>query len=231
MLMIKDKKYPKKYFENAAWSHGDFVCGIDEVGRGCLAGPLVVSACILPIDTSYPLLKDSKIMAEDEREKAFKWIDKNCFHSSAVVSPFIIDKVNIYQATIFGMRKAFFQLVETLPFEYQKLKYLVIDAVPLTLEKCYLHKNLEIYNFPKGESISTSIAAASIVAKVFRDNLMKEVSEVVSQFGFESHKGYGTKQHWTALEQFGPSLLHRSTYLSSLNKKECDDEQQQQLIF
>jgi ribonuclease HII len=223
--------YPKKYFEKAAWEKDCFVCGIDEVGRGCLAGPLVVAACILPQNTNYLLLKDSKIMTAEEREKAFVWIAKNCFYSTAIVSPSVIDKINIYQATIHAMRKAFMQLIETLPFDYAKLKYLLIDAVPLMFEKCYLHRDLEIYNFPKGETISTSIAAASIVAKVFRDKLMDDLAVIIPQFGFESHKGYGTKQHMQALKQHGSSILHRESFLSGLRKDESNDEQQQRLIF
>ena len=225
------KKIPKQFFEKTAWEKGLFLCGMDEVGRGCLAGPVVVASCILPHNADYSLLKDSKILTKEEREKAFSWISKRCFFSTSVISPNIIDKVNIYQATILGMHKAFTQLLEVLPFESQLLKYLVVDAVPLVFDKNHLPKDLEIYSFPKGETYSKSIAAASIVAKVTRDRLMDKMAVAMPQFKFENHKGYGTKVHMDELRLYGPSILHRNSFLSNVNKDYVNDAKQQQTLF
>lgn len=225
------KTIPKNFFEKTAWEKGLRLCGMDEVGRGCLAGPVVVASCILPCEANYPLLKDSKILTEAEREKAFGWISKHCFYSTSVISPHIIDKVNIYQATILGMHKAFMQLLEILPFESHLLKFLVVDAVPLVFDKNHLPKGIEIYSFPKGETYSTSIAAASIVAKVARDRLMGKVAKVMPQFKFENHKGYGTKAHLDELKSCGASILHRTSFLSNFNKGNSDDVKQQQALF
>jgi len=169
--MQKHIKIPKNFFEKKAWAENSFVCGIDEVGRGCLAGPVLASAVILPIGTKYRF-KDSKILTAKEREQDFLWITENAFYSTAIVSHTIIDKINIYQATVHAMKCAYIQLIDILPFEYPQLKYLIVDAVPLIINKNYTHSALEIHNFPFGESVSTSIAAASIVAKVTRDHLI-----------------------------------------------------------
>jgi ribonuclease HII len=219
-------KLPKNYYEKQAWANDRLVCGIDEVGRGCLAGPLVVGAVILPKNIYYPLLKDSKIMLAEERDKAFKWINKNCFWSIAIASNHIIDSRNIYQATLYAMRKAYLQLIETLPFSFEKLKYVLIDAMPLELDTIYRHKDLEFAHFPFGEKYSTSIAAASIVAKVTRDRLMAKMDPVFPAFSFQQHKGYGTKLHQSALMTSGPTIIHRTSFIDQLQEVPASNEQQ-----
>ncbi len=226
--MKKQIKIPHNFFEKKAWASNSYVCGMDEVGRGCLAGPVVVSAVILPIGTRCRF-KDSKILTADEREKDFIWITEHAFHSTAIVSHTLVDKINIYQATVYAMKRAYIQLIETIPFEYQDLKYLVVDAVSLSFDKNHTHRTLEINHFPFGESVSTSIAAASIVAKVTRDRLMNNAAEIFPAFSFNKHKGYGTKQHLAELTVNGQSIIHRTSFLKSL-KTGTNDEQQKSLF-
>jgi len=209
----------KNYYENKAWAQGLYTCGIDEVGRGCLAGPVVVAAVIIPQNCSYYLLKDSKIMDEAERDKAYKWIIKHCFYSVAISSNNVIDKINIYQATLLTMKKAYMQLVETMPYDHEQLKYVLIDAMPLIVSKSYTHKNLEFRHFNYGESRSISIAAASIIAKVTRDKLMKSMSTLFPALLINQHKGYGTKQHIALIESLGPTIVHRSSFIGKILSK------------
>ncbi|MFH1644279.1 MAG: ribonuclease HII [bacterium] len=211
----KKLKYPKNYFEKKAWQENLYVCGIDEVGRGCFAGPLVVSAAILPINTKHKLLKDSKVLTEQERELAYEWLIKRCFYSTAIISNQQIDKINIYQATKLAMKKTFYQILQTIPFDSKKLKSLLIDAIPVDLEQIYKKENLEVFSMNYGESISTSIAAASIIAKVTRDNLMKKIHKIFPSFKLDQHKGYGTQLHRNLIINNGISIIHRKTFVSS----------------
>lgn len=233
--MATSQKYSRNYFEKTAWQNQLYVCGIDEVGRGCLAGPLVVAACILPQNTKY-ILKDSKVLTEQEREKAYKWLIKNSWYSIAIINPAMIDKVNIYNATLLAMKRAFIQLVEIIPFEYELLKFLVIDAMPLKLDHSYKNNQLEVHYFPHGESVSGSIAGASIIAKVTRDKLMETIDPIFPGFGFEQHKGYGTKEHTESIKTKGTSIIHRKSFISKIEMpedilKNGNDGKSQQSIF
>ena len=223
--------FSKNYFEISAWKKSNYVCGIDEVGRGCLAGPLVTCAAILSQNTTHNLLKDSKILTEKERNIAYKWLIKNCFYSIAISSHKKIDSLNIYQTTIQTMKKALLQLLEITPFLYNQIKYILIDAMPLSLKEYNIYKNIEIHSFNKGESLSISIAAASIIAKVERDKLMKNVNSIFPKLNLEKHKGYGTAEHLDILTTYGPSIIHRSTFISKILKKEENNESKQQVIF
>lgn len=223
--MKKAIKIPHNFFEKKAWASNAYVCGIDEVGRGCLAGPVVVAAVILPIGARCRF-QDSKLLTADAREKDFTWITQNAFYATATVSNTLIDKINIYQATICAMKRAYLNLIQVIPFPYDKLKYLVVDAVPLTFDQNHTHPALEINHFPFGESISTSIAAASIVAKVSRDHLMDSMTEIFPAFSFNKHKGYGTKQHRDELTLNGATLIHRKTFLKSFKQGNNDESQQ-----
>ena len=209
-------KISKNFFEKAAWTDNLYACGLDEVGRGCLAGPLVTGAVILPPKTSYRLLKDSKILTEAERNTAYAWITKHCFWSVGIVSPQTIDTINIYQATLYAMKKAYLQLIEQMPISLESLKFVLIDAMPLTLPATARHAALELHHFNYGERFSASIAAASIVAKVTRDRLMEKIATSFPAFGFEQHKGYATKQHIDALLEHGATLIHRQSFISKI---------------
>ncbi len=230
-MQHKTLKIQKNHFEHLAWNEKLFVCGLDEVGRGCLAGPVVVAAVILPHNTTYRLLKDSKILEPEDRVTAYNWITKNCYWSVGYASHQTIDAINIYQATLFAMRKAYLQLTETLPFPIQQLKYIVIDAMPLNLDTTFGHEGLTFHHFTQGERFSTSIAAASIVAKVTRDRLMERISTFFPAFAFEQHKGYATKQHVSALLAQGPTIIHRSSFISEIKPREASETNLQQTLF
>jgi ribonuclease HII len=223
-------KFNKNFFEKDAWQESCYVCGIDEVGRGCLAGPLVTSTVILPQNTSYRLLKDSKTMTEEEREQAFHWITKNCIYSTAITSHRIIDKLNIYQSTLLTMKKSLLQILQNIPYDHNKIKYVLIDAMPVSLNKLDFYKNINIKFFDKGESRSSTIAAASIVAKVTRDRLMKKISEIFPQFNFSENKGYGTADHLKSLNTVGSSIIHRTSFITKIEKPLNEVTFQQQLF-
>lgn len=188
-------------YEHLAWAGGrEIVAGVDEAGRGPLAGPVSVAAVILPHDLCIPKLNDSKKLSAKVREELFDEIQAKAIAvSSTLVDAATIDRVNIYQATINGMYEAIFAL-KPQPQE------VLIDAVPL--------ENLPMpsSSIIKGDAKSASIAAASIIAKVTRDRLMDEYDKLYPEYGFAQHKGYGTAQHIEALRKYGPCPIHRVSF-------------------
>ena len=178
------------------------VCGIDEAGRGPLCGPVVAAAVILPDEYNILYINDSKKLSETKREEVYKEIDKYAVaYGVGIVSPERIDEINILQATYEAMRTAIHKLSV-------KPDILLNDAV--TIPK------VDIKQVPiiKGDAKSISIAAASVLAKVTRDRIMEEYDKKYPEYGFAKHKGYGTKQHIQALEQFGASPIHRRTFIT-----------------
>jgi ribonuclease HII len=176
------------------------IAGIDEAGRGPLAGPVVAGACILPIGARIAGLNDSKQLTEVQREELFHVIrEKAVAIGIGIVDVDYIDKHNILQATYEAMRRAVRQLKP-------EPDYLLNDAVTIPL--------LAIPQMPivKGDAKSHSIAAASILAKVTRDRLMKEYGEMYPQYGFEKHMGYHTPEHVEALQKYGPCPIHRRSF-------------------
>ena len=168
-------------------------------------------------------------MFEEERNVAYEWIKENCFYSFSSIDHNEIDTKNIFEATKVSLKKSFIQLMELLPFSNEKIKYLIVDAVKLNVPNCYRHKDLEIFNPTKGESVSISVAAASIFAKVTRDKMMEKFSAHIPGFEIEKHKGYGTKTHQKSIKQNGSSAIHRESFLRSLyrDKKESHEAKQQ----
>lgn len=188
-------------YEKEAREEGfEAVAGVDEAGRGPLAGPVVVAAVILPFGLFLPKLNDSKKLSEKAREELFELIMKNAVAVKvSVVDEKTIDRVNIYQATINGMYEA------VLGLEPQPQKVL-IDAVPLE------RLNMPSLSIIKGDAKSASIAAASIIAKVTRDRLMKEYDREYPEYGFAQHKGYGTARHIDAIRKYGICPIHRRSF-------------------
>lgn len=211
-------------FEATAWGANQLICGIDEVGRGCLAGPLVTAAVILPANTSFHLLKDSKTLSEAQRLKAYDWIAANAWYATGIVHRRIIDEKNIWQATLIAMKKALVHLAAHCP---QQPSAVVIDAMPLNLSDTS-YADLPVYSFCKGESLSPSIAAASIVAKVKRDALMKRLNIVFPGYYLADHKGYATEKHTAVLWAKPKSLIHRVSFATPTIRKQelhCEREQ------
>jgi ribonuclease HII len=209
-------KIKKNSYEATAWDQNAVVVGIDEVGRGCIAGPVVAAAAILPLNKAHRKLKDSKIMTQQEREDAFCWIAKHCSYGVGVVHHRIIDQRNIYHATLIAMKKA---LVNLLAVSSQRPTAILTDAMPLDLSDTHFD-DIPVYYFPKGESKSSSIAAASIVAKVTRDAMMGIYDKVIPGYQWVDNKGYRTPVHKRAVKAYQHSIIHRLRYLENIENRE-----------
>lgn len=204
--------FNKNTHEQTAWANQGVVCGIDEVGRGCLAGPLVTAAVILPPHKNSRIIKDSKLMTLEEREKAFIWIEKHAWYGVGTVHHRIIDSHNIWQATLISMKRALVNLLAVCPL---KPTAILVDAMPLNLFDTNF-KDIPVHHFPKGERLSSSIAAASIVAKVNRDRLMSKIDPFIPGYFLGQHKGYSTKKHMSAVKELNHSIIHRMSFLEKL---------------
>lgn len=193
----KMKEYEKKYTDYS------YICGIDEVGRGPLAGPVVAGAVILPKDCDILYLNDSKQLSEKKREELYEIImEKAVSTGLGFVSPERIDEINILQATYEAMREAIGALSQTPDL-------LLNDAV--TIPKVSIRQIPII----KGDAKSISIAAASIIAKVTRDRLMVQYDTMFPEYGFAGNKGYGAQAHLDALRKFGPTPIHRRSFIKN----------------
>lgn len=202
----------KDEFERRAWENNQFLIGVDEVGRGCLAGPLVAACCIIPIETTHPLLKDSKTLSELQREKAYAWLVKHAWFSCGIIDSYCIDQSSIVAATKKAMTRSINQLFTIISTKQKKnIAGIVVDAVQLEMQSF----DGSIISFCHGEDYSSSIAAASIVAKVTRDRLMKNIDCVFPSYGFASHKGYGTVKHYAGIDTADISIIHRKTFLKN----------------
>ena len=191
------KVYEKKYDDCG------YICGIDEVGRGPLAGPVVAGAVILPKDCKILYINDSKKLSAKKREELYDVIMEQAVAVGiGMASPQRIDEINILQATYEAMREAIQKLSV-------KPDILLNDAVTIP--------QVDIRQVPiiKGDAKSISIGAASIVAKVTRDRLMEEYAKVLPEYDFASNKGYGSAAHIAALKQYGPSPIHRSSFIKN----------------
>lgn len=195
-----------EYEERAAAAGYTAVCGVDEAGAGPLAGPVYAGAVILPFGLELPYLNDSKQVTPKRRDGLFDLIrEKAIAWSVASVSAEEIDEMDILNARMLAMQRAIDGLVP--PADYA-----LIDGNRDHGSRCAVVTAHE--TIVKGDSRSTSIAAASILAKVSRDRHMEKLAEEYPQYLFDQHKGYGTKLHYAMLDQYGPSPVHRKTFLS-----------------
>ena len=192
MWLIEDELYGKGIVT---------ICGVDEAGRGPLAGPVCAAAVILPPHLEIPGLDDSKKLSDKRRRELFPIIKEQAIaYGIGLASHEEIDQINILQATFLAMRRAIEQLNGMAEFA-------LIDGNRET------DFGLPVKTVVKGDSLSANIAAASVLAKVTRDDIMEAMAEEYPQYGFEIHKGYGTKVHYEALRNHGPSPIHRMTFL------------------
>lgn len=195
------------YERRAAADGHAWICGIDEAGRGPLAGPVCAAAVILPLDCEIDGLNDSKKLAEKKREFLFDVVcGKALAYGIGFASEQEIDEINILQATYLAMCRA----VEALP---QKVDWVMVDGnrmPPLGIPG---------ETVVKGDGKCASIAAASILAKVSRDRVLREMDEKYPEYGFAKHKGYGTKAHYEAIKQYGILPVHRRSFLKNLSEK------------
>jgi ribonuclease HII len=189
------------FFEKYACKSGYvFIAGIDEAGRGPLAGPVVAAAVILPVGVTIAGVDDSKKLSPDKREKLFDIIMTHALSVGVgLITPAEIDNINILQAT----RRAMLAAVQNLSHPPD---YLLIDGIS-TIDSTIPQKTIK-----KGDSLSISIAAASIIAKVTRDRIMIEMAAKYPGYGFAGHKGYGSAAHLDAIKRLGPSPIHRLTF-------------------
>jgi ribonuclease HII len=200
--VIKSVHRPSLQYECALRTSGyAFVAGVDEVGRGPLAGPVAAAAVILPADFEHSVLHDSKKLSERQREAIYQELiaDERIHWSLAWMEVADIDRINILQASREAMRRA-------------------VNGLPITPDAALID-GLPVPNFPvhqqalvKGDSLSLSIAAASVIAKVARDRLMHELALKYPAYGFEIHKGYPTPKHLAALREHGPCEIHRRSF-------------------
>lgn len=199
---------PTFEYENKIYEKGySAVCGCDEAGRGPLCGPVVAAAVILPKDTVIEGLDDSKKLTEKKREKLFDIIkEKAIAYAIAEATPEEIDEINILNASMLAMRRA----VDKLGI---KADFALIDG------NCSRGFEIPTETVVKGDSKSYSIAAASILAKVTRDRGCAELDKMYPMYGIAKHKGYPTKDHMEAVRKYGPSPIHRKTFLNFLNNE------------
>ena len=193
-------------YEREAFDAGiKLVCGVDEAGRGPLAGPVCAAAVILPPGLEIPGLNDSKKLTDKKRRELYDiMIEQAVSYGIAFASEQEIDEINILQATFLAMRRAMDQL-------RVRPDIALIDGNRET------DFGLPVQTIVKGDSLSANIAAASILAKVTRDRFMLEMDEKYPQYGFATHKGYGTRAHYAALREFGPCPIPRRTFLKNLH--------------
>lgn len=187
-------------YENALYEKDiELICGIDEVGRGPLLGPVVTAAVILPKGYYNSEIKDSKVLSEKKREKLYDIIMNDAISIGiGIVDEKEIDKINIYEATKVAMKMA----LDNLKI---KPEYVLIDAMKLDID-------IPSMSIIKGDAKSESIAAASIIAKVTRDRMIDEIDKEYPMYDLKNNKGYGTKKHIEALKKYGPCKYHRFSY-------------------
>ncbi len=190
-------KYEKDLYEKGI----KYIGGVDEVGRGPLIGPVVTACVVLPKDFELKGLTDSKQLSEKKRNEYYKYIKEHALACEVgIIGPETIDEVNIYEATKLGMKEAINKVKEKI-----NLEHVLIDAMPLELD-------IPTTSIIKGDAKSISIAAASVIAKVTRDEMMYELDTKYPQYGFKNHKGYPTKKHIEALNKYGLIEGYRKTY-------------------
>ena len=193
-MRVFEKKYSSQYLQ---------ICGIDEAGRGPLAGPVVAGACILPENAQILYLNDSKKLSAKKRELLYDEIcEKAVAYSIGIASPQRIDEINILQATYEAMQQAIAGLHVTPDL-------LLVDAVRIP------NVPMKQVGIVQGDARSVSIAAASILAKVTRDRMMLELDSAYPEYGFAKHKGYGSAMHIQAIKEYGPSPIHRKTFIKN----------------
>ena len=191
------------------------IAGIDEAGRGPLAGPVVVACVVMPKDSMIEGVNDSKKVSEKKREKLFEEITKEALgYGIGIVSQEEIDKINILNATKEGLTLAIKELEKDLQEKkrkFEKPEIILVDALTKIDTDHIPYRSII-----KGDSKSYSIAAASIIAKVTRDRIMRQWDEVYPMYGFEKHKGYGTSAHITAIKKYGLCPLHRRSFVKNI---------------
>jgi len=195
MEVIDNYKYERELIENGI----ELICGVDEVGRGPLIGPVVAAAVILPVNYKLEGLTDSKKLSEKKREQFYEIIKRDALAIGVgVISEKRIDEINIYEAT----KEAMYMAINNLSV---KPEHVLIDAMPLELD-------IPRTSIIKGDLLSLSISAASVIAKVTRDHMLYELDKEYPMYDLKNNKGYGTKKHIEAIKKYGITKYHRLSY-------------------
>lgn len=211
--LLKERLAEMNKYENDLRKNGiSFIAGVDEVGRGPLAGPVVTACAVLPPDFDVLGVDDSKKLSEKKREELFEKIkEKAIAYAIGMADNQVIDEINILEATKLAMAEAVLKVDRTLKEQGENgIEHVLIDA--LTLKSVDIPQTGII----KGDASSVSIAAASILAKVTRDRMMVEYAEKFTDYAFEKNKGYGTKAHYEGIEKAGICEIHRKTFLKKI---------------
>ncbi len=203
-----------KSYENHLYEEGyKLICGVDEAGRGPLAGPVSVGCVVMKPESKLQYVNDSKKVTEKRREMLYdQIIEDSLAYSVAIIPNTVIDEINILEATKRGVHEALGKVIEQLTAKFgkpTKPELILVDAL----------KDLDTYgvnyqSIIKGDATCYAISCASILAKVTRDRIMREYDEKYPQYGFEGHKGYGTAKHIEAIKTYGPCEIHRRTFIS-----------------
>lgn len=216
--LLAQKLIEMKQYEGKLYAQGArFVAGVDEVGRGPLAGPVVTACVVLPADFDVLGVDDSKKLSEKKREELYYIIkEKAVFYAIGLADHTIIDDINILEATKKAMKEAVEKVHQKLIVTHgQGIDHILIDALTL--------KGVDIpqTGIIKGDAMSVSIAAASILAKVTRDQMMVEYAKQYPDYAFEKNKGYGTKDHYEGIHKSGICDIHRRSFLKKIQDREC----------
>ena len=209
--LLELKKIDKEFFDKGI----EYIAGIDEAGRGPLAGPVVVASVILPQDSIIEGVNDSKKISESKREKLYDTIlNEALSYGIGIIYQDEIDEINILQATKKGLTEA---------IKKMKIKpnIIMVDALNGINTLGIPYKSII-----KGDAKCYSISAASIIAKVTRDRIMREWDKIYPEYGFSSHKGYGTAKHIAAIREYGPCPIHRKTFISKFGSRKIDSDLQ-----
>ena len=211
---LQQKLAEMKAFDKETTGGCCFIAGVDEVGRGPLAGPVVAAAVILPEDFDIPGIDDSKKLTEKKREALFPVIEEHALaYGIGMADHTRIDEINILEATKEAMAQAIEKAAVMLKEKHgQDIEHVLFDAMKIDAVK-YPQSSII-----KGDAKSVSIAAASVIAKVTRDRMMVELAEKYPHYAFEKNKGYGTKAHYEGLEKAGPCEIHRMSFLKNFLK-------------
>ena len=221
---MKEKEYERlmeiKKIEEELYLKGvNSIAGIDEAGRGPLAGPVVVACVIMPRDSMIEGVNDSKKVSEKKREKLYdQIIEEAIAYGVGIISQEEIDRINILNATKEGLTMAIKEMEKDLREKqrgFEKPEIILVDALTKIDTDGISYKSII-----KGDAKSYSIAAASIIAKVTRDRIMRQWNEVYPMYGFEKHKGYGTAAHIAAIKEYGLCPLHRRSFVKNIVKRE-----------
>lgn len=195
-MEIDNRKYEKELNKKGI----NIIAGVDEVGRGPLIGPVVACCCVLPKDFKLDGLTDSKKLSEKKRNEFYEYLIQNTIYGLGVIGPDKIDEVNIYEAT----KLAMYQAIENVRRQIN-VEHILIDAMPLDLD-------IPTTSIIKGDLKSITISAASVIAKVTRDNMMIELDKKYPMYGYKNHKGYPTKKHIEAIHKYGLIDGYRKSY-------------------